>query len=126
MGVGDLFEGADLERDLVHQHAVLVVRLANALGRRGVNGGERMVIGPMRGEHRNRLAVALDGVGVAEAEDVHVEVTSHFEIGLPEREMAEPARLKRARHQDAADIVHAGLGIHGVTSPDWSVRAADP
>jgi hypothetical protein len=45
-------------------------------------------------------------------------------LGLAERVEAEPTRFERTRQQDTADIVHAGLGIHGVSSPVWSVRAA--
>ena len=89
-----------------------------------MNGGERMVIGPMRGEHRHRIAVALHRVGVTKSEHVDIEPARHLEIDLPQREVAEPTRFERTRQQDTADIVHAGSGIHGVSSPVWSVRAA--
>ena len=121
VGIGDFLERADLERDLVHEHAVLVMRLAHALGGRGVNGGERMVVGAVRGEHCDRLAVALDRVGVAKSEHVDVEPARHVEIGLPQREVPEPSRFERTRQQDTADIVHAGLGIHGWRLPTFGV-----
>ena len=58
--IGDLLERADLERDLIDEYAVLVMRLAHAFGGRGMDGGERMVIGAVRGEDRDGLAVAFD------------------------------------------------------------------
>ena len=78
-----------------------------------MNGGQGMMIGSVRGEDCNRLAIALDHVGFTKPEHVDVEAARHREIGMPEREMAEPARLERPRQQDAADVVHAGFGIHG-------------
>ena len=46
--VDNLLQRADLKRDLVDQHAVLVMRLADALGGRGVDGGQRMVVGAVQ------------------------------------------------------------------------------
>ena len=117
VGVGDFLERADLEGDLIDQHAVLVVRLADTLGGRGVNRGERMVVGTVRGEHRDRLAVSHHRVGVTKAEHVDIEPACHVEIGMPQRKMAKPARLERPRQQHAADVVHAGCGVHA-----WRLR----
>ena len=88
------------------------MRLADTLGGGGVNGGEGMVIGAVRGEDRDRLAVTLDYVRLTKPEHVDVEPARHRKVGLPEREMAEPARLERPRQEDAADVVCAGFGIH--------------
>jgi hypothetical protein len=103
--VGNLLERADLERDLVDVHAVLVVRLAHAFGSRSVDSGKRMMIGAVRGEDRVDLAVAPDYVGLAKPQHVHVDPACHPHVRVPQREMAEPARLERLWQQHAAHIV---------------------
>ena len=83
MRVGDFLEGADLERYLVDEYAVLVVCPADALGGGGVNGGKGMVVGPVRGEDRDRLAIPFHHVGLTKPQNVHIEPACHVHIGLP-------------------------------------------
>ena len=71
------------------------------------------MIGAVRREHRRELVVAHDLVGLTESERIDVESARHVQIGVPQREMPEPARLEGPRQQAAANVVHTVCSGHG-------------
>src|SRR5262249_11366813 len=50
-------------------------------------------------------------------EHVHIDPPRHLHVGVPEREVAEAARLERLRQQHAAHVIQAILGAHAVCLP---------